>query len=735
MGAALSVDNHITVSQNPVTQDACAGENVVFNSSATGSHIVSQWYKNGSSLPGETGGSLILSSVTAASAGSYYTTFTNSCGTVATSHATLVMDEATVITSQPAGVTLCEGGNTNFTVGATGTGLSYQWYLNGLALSEAGSFAGSQSNTLVVSGATAGDAGVILCRVTGSCGSVTSDAADLAVNATTVITLQPVNQVVCPGTNVSFGTTATGSHLSYQWQRNGTDIAGATGTTLTLNNVSDANEGLYRCRISGDCGTAYTTPASLGVMEGVSISSNPVDQQTCQGNNTGFTVSASGTALSYQWMKNGSALNDDGRITGTHTGSLQIGSTLLSDQATYSCKVTSTCGGSTTTPAALTVDQQTAITVQPVVFNAVEGGNASFSVTAQGSSLGYQWYKAGTALVNDAHYAGVTTPVLSLTGVSASLAGSYYCVVTGTCGSVTSDPGVLKVNLLTLITSQPAGPVNKCVDESASFDVMAEGTSLTFRWKKDGTDLTDDGRITGSTTPNLKISHVLKSDEGNYACLVTGDQGIENSLPGSLVVNALTDITLQPLSALRCEGDDAVLVIGAQGNITSYQWKKNGTDLSDGGRISGSSTGILTITNLSVTDNGTYMCYVQGVCANDMSNAASLQVSRNTDIISQPVSMTRCAGTSATFSVRANGGSLVYQWKKDGTDLVNGGNISGADSPDLHIENLTTGRPGHLHLPGERDVRGGKLGPGDPDGEPGDGADQPVGGQNKMRGG
>ncbi len=344
MGAALSVDNHITVSQNPVTQDACAGENVVFNSSATGSHIVSQWYKNGLSLPGETGGSLILSSVTAASAGSYYTTFTNSCGTVATSHATLVMDEATVITSQPAGVTLCEGDNTNFTVGATGTGLSYQWYLNGLALSEAGSFAGSQSNTLVVSGATTGDAGVILCRVTGSCGSVTSDPAGLAVNATTVITLQPVNQVVCPGTNVSFGTTASGSHLSYQWQRNGTDIAGATGTTLTLNNVSDANEGLYRCRISGDCGTAYTTPASLGVMEGVSIGSNPVDQQTCQGNNTGFTVSASGTALSYQWMKNGSVLNDDGRITGTHTGSLQIGSTLLSDQATYSCKVTSTCG-------------------------------------------------------------------------------------------------------------------------------------------------------------------------------------------------------------------------------------------------------------------------------------------------------------------------------------------------------------------------------------------------------
>ncbi len=81
-----------------------------------------------------------------------------------------------------------------------------------------------------------------------------------------------------------------------------------------------------------------------------------------------------------------------------------------------------------------------------------------------------------------------------------------------------------------------------------------------------------------------------------------------------------------------------MFVIETAGNISSYKWRKNGTDLTDDARITGSSGPVLNIPDLTVADSGVYTCYVEGACANDVSNPARLQVNKNTTITAQPAS-------------------------------------------------------------------------------------------------
>ena len=75
---------------------------------------------------------------------------------------------------------------------------------------------------------------------------------------------------------------------------------------------------------------------------------------------------------------------------------------------------------------------------------------ASFTVTATGPALTYQWYKeAGTTdikLTNTAPYSGVTTPTLTINPATSSQAGEYYVIVTGSCGTAkTSSKAMLTV--------------------------------------------------------------------------------------------------------------------------------------------------------------------------------------------------------------------------------------------------------------------------------------------------
>ncbi len=86
------------------------------------------------------------------------------------------------------------------------------------------------------------------------------------------------------------------------------------------------------------------------------------------------------------------------------------------------------------------------ITSQPVSRTNNAGTTATFSVTATGSSLTYQWIKNATNnLINGGNISGATTSLLTISNVSASDAASYTVLVTNSGGSVLSSPAILTV--------------------------------------------------------------------------------------------------------------------------------------------------------------------------------------------------------------------------------------------------------------------------------------------------
>jgi len=112
----------------------------------------------------------------------------------------------------------------------------------------------------------------------------------------------------CPGTSAGFSVSATGTGLSFQWFKGSSTLSGQTGNSLILSGVSAADAGIYSVVVSGTCGNSVTNSASLTVNQSVVVSTAPVSLTNCPGTSAGFSVSASGTGLSYQWFKGGSTL-------------------------------------------------------------------------------------------------------------------------------------------------------------------------------------------------------------------------------------------------------------------------------------------------------------------------------------------------------------------------------------------------------------------------------------------
>ncbi len=80
------------------------------------------------------------------------------------------------------------------------------------------------------------------------------------------ITSQPQSQTVPAGTNVTFSVVAAGaSPLSYQWQFNSTNLAGATSSSLMLTNVQASNGGNYSVVVSNGGGSMTSSNAMLVV--------------------------------------------------------------------------------------------------------------------------------------------------------------------------------------------------------------------------------------------------------------------------------------------------------------------------------------------------------------------------------------------------------------------------------------------------------------------------------------
>lgn len=306
------------------------------------------------------------------------------------------------------------------------------------------------------------------------------------------------------------------------------------------------------------------------------------------------------------------------------------------------------------------------ITQQPVAATITQGSTYTLSIQARAAAPYCQWYK-DSVLIPGARNLSYTIP-----SAGAADSGSYYAVIVNAHGTVTSTSVAVNVNLLPVITQQPADLIVNAGQSAAfSITVTSSTSTPTYQWLKGGVE------IPGANLVTYFIPVTTTDSAGSYSCAVTNATGTIYSDAAILAVVTPPMITSHPANLTVIAPADATLAVSASGLFLSYQWQRNTVDLP------GQTAATLTLTNTTIYNSGSYRCVVTNQAGSATSNAAMLNVDAPPGIERQPVHQTVNLGQSVTLDLEALGPGLSYQWQKEEAD------IPGATAAS-HIINPTT---------------------------------------------
>ena len=269
-----------TISTQPQDQSVFTSQNATFTVVASGTGPLSyQWYYNNNTpITNATGSSLTITNAQVTDTGGYSVIVTNAYGSASSGTANLTVSTPTApsIVSQPQDLTVLPGQNAVFTVTASGSApLGYQWYDNNTLLPNA------TSGTLTVSNVQPSDAGSYYVVVSNFVSTATSSNAVLTVNTNPVaptFTSQPTSQIVLTGGTAVFNAVAAGTAtITYQWDKNGAPIPGATSSMLTLANVQSTDAGSYTLTASNSVGGMVSSAAVLTVTPSIPVVNSEYD--------------------------------------------------------------------------------------------------------------------------------------------------------------------------------------------------------------------------------------------------------------------------------------------------------------------------------------------------------------------------------------------------------------------------------------------------------------------------
>lgn len=172
------------------------------------------------------------------------------------------------ILQHPAGRMVTRGQTAAFRVTARGTGaLDFQWYKDGLALTNNTRVSGATTSELTVLGAQPGDAGHYAVIITNLAGATTSEAALLEVIWPPAITEQPQSLLLDVGSEARFNVTAVGDPpLVFQWRLNGANLPDATEASLRIPSVESRHTGMYAVVVGNPYGSATSSVARLSLL-------------------------------------------------------------------------------------------------------------------------------------------------------------------------------------------------------------------------------------------------------------------------------------------------------------------------------------------------------------------------------------------------------------------------------------------------------------------------------------
>ncbi|MGN6641892.1 MAG: immunoglobulin domain-containing protein, partial [Verrucomicrobiota bacterium] len=294
-----------TIAIQPVGTNVAAGQSFSLMVTPAGSApFAYRWLFENAAIAGATAQTLSINNAQSLNEGIYRTIVSNSVGSV-TSAAVFVrvLPSAPVIVSNPVSISVGASSNATMSVQAAGSQpLTYQWLFNGNPIPGA---TGLQYSLAGVQSSNGGDYRVV---VSNAMGTATSSSATLTVlPVAAYFTLNPVGATIVAGSNRTLTGLANGSQpISYQWQHDGTNLPGATGTSLALTGVNIAHSGAYTLLASNIMGVSTSAVAQLTVYQNATVLNALSNEVVQVGDSVVLTVNAGGTQpLGYNWQFNG----------------------------------------------------------------------------------------------------------------------------------------------------------------------------------------------------------------------------------------------------------------------------------------------------------------------------------------------------------------------------------------------------------------------------------------------
>jgi len=405
------------------------------------------------------------------------------------------------------------------------------------------------------------------------------------------------------------------------------------------------------------------------------ITAQPTDQSVVAGTAAIFSVVAS-NATGYQWQRStdgGASFTSVSAATNaSHT---TAASTLLDSGTQYRAVVSGTSNSVTSSAATLTVTAAVvapSISVQPAGQTITAGQNASFSVTAGGTSISYQWQRSTDDGASFTDLAGASNATLTLTAVAlADNARQFRVVVSNSAGSVTSNAALLTVNpalAAPAFTTQPAS-ATVVAPNTATFSAVATGNpSPTLQWQLStnaGGSFADIASATGGSYTTLATT----GDSGKqYRVIATNGSGATTSGIATLTVTAPSApaFTTQPASITITAGQNAPFTVAASGAPTpTLQWQLSTDNGGTWGNITGETGTTYTALNVALANNGRQFRAVVSNSAGVVNSGAAVL----TVTAASPVTITTTSplpdatvNTPYSVSLAATGGVTPYVW-------------------------------------------------------------------------
>ena len=478
--------------------------------------------------------------------------------------------------------------------------------------------------------------------------------ADTSTVVAPTITTQPASQSVTAGQTATFGVVTAGSApLSYQWQKNGGNISGATSSSYTIPATATSDSGsTFDVVVSNSVGSVTSAVATLTVSAAPvapTITVQPSSQTVTAGQTAIFTVIATGTApLSYQWKKNGAS------ISGATGSSYRTPATTTNDSgSTFSVVVSNSAGTVTSSVATLTVNAAPVaptITTQPMNQTVTAGQTATFTVTVTGTApLSYQWYRNGAAV------AGATSASYTTGPTTSSDNGAQFTVmVANTAGTATSSPATLTINAAPVAPAITTQPTSQTVTagQTATFSVAATGTApLRYQWYRNGV------AISGALSPSYTTGTATSSDNGaQFTVVVSNTAGTATSSAAILTINLPpAQITATPSSA-----SFGNVVVGTSNSQTITLANSGGTSATISQAIvagTGFSTTLAVPVTIAAGGNTTSNAVFAPTVAGAVTGSVSLVSNAPGSPLVIPLSGT---GVAATFLLGTNPTSLSF---------------------------------------------------------------------------